>query len=40
MNMRITIDKAGQMILPKSVRHALGLAVGDSVLMEPSTSVC
>ncbi|MGC8623919.1 MAG: AbrB/MazE/SpoVT family DNA-binding domain-containing protein [Phycisphaerae bacterium] len=31
MNMRITIDKAGRMILPKSVRHVLGLEAGDTL---------
>jgi AbrB family looped-hinge helix DNA binding protein len=34
MNLRLTIDKAGRVLLPKSLRQELHLQPGDSLEME------
>lgn len=34
MNTRLTIDKAGRVVIPKSVREELHLEAGDSLDME------
>lgn len=36
MNTRLTIDKAGRVIIPKSLRDALGLGAGDELELETS----
>lgn len=34
MNARVTIDKAGRLVLPKSIREALQIAAGDTLEIE------
>jgi AbrB family looped-hinge helix DNA binding protein len=36
MNMRLTIDKAGRVVIPKPLREELHLEAGDSLDMETS----
>jgi AbrB family looped-hinge helix DNA binding protein len=36
MNTTLTIDKAGRVVLPKSVREALQISPGDSLELESS----
>ena len=36
MNARLTIDKAGRVVIPKSLREAMNLEAGDALEMECS----